>query len=156
FGVLALVLALLVLFAAFFSAVLLSLTSFARSFKEAQAYLIPLMLFCLLPGMLALMPGLSLDGPLAVVPLMNVVLLTRGLFSGQASLGVGVVVVLSTLVYAVAAVALAARVFGAEAVLSSEQSGWADVFRRPVRTSDRLGASAALLCLALMFPAYFL
>ncbi len=37
-------LGLLVLFAAFFSAVLLCLTSFARSFKEAQAYLIPLML----------------------------------------------------------------------------------------------------------------
>ena len=32
------------LFAAFFSAVLLAVTSFARSFKEAQAYLIPLML----------------------------------------------------------------------------------------------------------------
>ena len=37
--------ALLMLFAAFFSAVLLTLTSFARQFKEAQAYLIPLMLF---------------------------------------------------------------------------------------------------------------
>ena len=49
-GVLFQVLALLALFAAFFSAVLLALTSFARSFKEAQAYLIPLMLFCLMPG----------------------------------------------------------------------------------------------------------
>ena len=38
---------LLLLFAAFFSAVLLALTSFARSFKEAQAYLIPLMLVSL-------------------------------------------------------------------------------------------------------------
>ena len=38
------IIGLLVLFAAFFSAVLLAVTSFARSFKEAQAYLIPLML----------------------------------------------------------------------------------------------------------------
>lgn len=156
FGVLMQVLALMVLFAAFFSAVLLTLTSFARSFKEAQAYLIPLMLFSLLPGMLALMPGISLKGPLAVVPLMNIVLLARDLFSGQATAGVAVVVVLSTLVYALAAIGLAARIFGAEAVLSSEQSGWGDLFRRPERASDRLGASAALLCLALMFPIYFL
>ena len=44
---------LLLLFAAFFSAVLLALTSFARSFKEAQAYLIPLMLASLGPGLVA-------------------------------------------------------------------------------------------------------
>jgi sodium transport system permease protein len=44
FAVLSNILGLLMLFAAFFSAVLLTLTSFARSFKEAQAYLIPVML----------------------------------------------------------------------------------------------------------------
>src|SRR5262249_40844712 len=52
---------LLVLFAAFFSAVLLCLTSFARSFKEAQAYLIPLMLLSLGPGLIGMMPGLKLS-----------------------------------------------------------------------------------------------
>src|SRR5262249_57035274 len=78
------VLALLLLFAAFFSALLLALTSFARSFKEAQAYLIPLMLLSLLPGMLALLPGMELGGPLAIVPLLNIVLLARDLFARSA------------------------------------------------------------------------
>ena len=50
------VLLLLALFAAFFSAILLALTSCARSFKEAQAYIIPLMLVCLVPGVLCLLP----------------------------------------------------------------------------------------------------
>ena len=67
--------ALLVLFAAFFSAVLLAVTSFARSFKEAQAYLIPLMLASIAPGMLSMIPGLKLQGPLVVTPLVNIVLL---------------------------------------------------------------------------------
>ncbi len=53
---------LLLLFAMFFSAVLLTLTSFARSFKEAQAYLIPLMLLSLAPGVMSLMPGLEVVG----------------------------------------------------------------------------------------------
>ena len=53
---------LLVLFAAFFSAVLLAVTSFARSFKEAQAYLIPLMLLAMAPGFLSVMPGIELSG----------------------------------------------------------------------------------------------
>ena len=63
------------LFAAFFAAVLLVITSFARSFKEAQAYLIPLMVVALVPGIAGLLPGLHLSGPLAVVPLLNIVLL---------------------------------------------------------------------------------
>jgi ABC-2 type transport system permease protein/sodium transport system permease protein len=149
------VLGLLLLFAAFFSAVLLALTSFARTFKEAQAYLIPLMLLCLLPGVLALVPGLSLNGPLAIVPLLNIVLLSRDLLAGAASPAAAGVVVITTGVYAVAAVALAARIFGIEAFLSSEQSGWADLLRRPAQPRPTPGVPAALLCLALMFPLYF-
>jgi ABC-type Na+ efflux pump permease subunit len=61
FTVVVKVLLLLALFAAFFSAILLALTSYARSFKEAQAYIIPLMLVCLVPGVLCLLPGLEFD-----------------------------------------------------------------------------------------------
>jgi ABC-type Na+ efflux pump permease subunit len=140
---LAQVLALLLLFAAFFSAVLLALTSFARSFKEAQAYLIPLMLLALMPGMLSLIPGLRLNVPLAVTPLLNIVLLARDLFEGTADPGLAAVVVLTTLLYALAAVALAARVFGAEAVLYSQHRGWSDLFRRPRRPRPVPAPSAA-------------
>lgn len=154
--VIGLVFGLLLLFAAFFSAVLLAVTSFARSFKEAQAYLIPLMLLALTPGVLGLMPGLTLRGPLAIVPLLNIVLLARDLFEGNASWTTGAVVVVTTLLYAVAAVSVAARVFGTEAVLSSEQSGWADFLRRPRESRAAATPSSALLCLALMFPGYFL
>ena len=150
------ILGLLALFAGFFSAVLLVLTSFARSFKEAQAYLIPLMLFCLMPGVLALLPGLSLEGFLSVVPLINIVLLARDVLEGSATLATGGIVVTTTLLYAMGSVALAARIFGAEAVLSSESSGWGDLFRRADRPREAATASAALLCLALLFPLYFL
>jgi ABC-2 type transport system permease protein/sodium transport system permease protein len=64
--------------------------------------------------------------------------------------------VASTLVYAVAAITLAARIFGAEAVLFSEQSGWSDLFRRPREDSATPTVSAALLCLALLLPGIFL
>src|SRR5206468_10820138 len=92
-------LALLLLFAAFFSALLLSLTSFARSFKEAQAYLIPLMLGALAPGVLAMMPGLRLRPELAVLPLVNIVLLARDLFQGEADPLLAGLVVVTTLLY---------------------------------------------------------
>jgi ABC-2 type transport system permease protein/sodium transport system permease protein len=121
--VLAEIFLLLLLFAAFFSAVLLALTSFARSFKEAQAYLIPLMLLALVPGTLGLVPGLELGGPLAVVPLLNIVLLARDLMASQAQALSAAVVVFSTFVYALVAIAVAARLFGADAV-RGDQVGW--------------------------------
>src|SRR5262249_24293972 len=43
-----------------------------------------------------------------------------------------------------------------EAVLYSQASTWADLFRRPRTPRDAPQASGALLCLALMFPTYFL
>ncbi len=149
------VLGLLLLFAVFFSAVLLTVTSFARSFKEAQAYLIPLMLVSLTPGMLSLLPEVRLSGATRVVPLLNIVLLTRDVLEGKAGVESTALVVATTLVYALAAVALAARIFGAEAVLYSEQTGWGDLFRRPTAPRTALTLPAALFCLALLFPVWF-
>lgn len=147
---------LLLLFAAFFSALLLALTSFARSFKEAQAYLIPLMLAALGPGLLGMLPGLKLAGPLVVVPLLNMVLLARDLFEGRADLAAGLIVVLVTVLYALAAIAFAARVFGAEEVLYNEQNSWSELFRRPVDSIPAPTLAGALTCFALLFPAAFL
>lgn len=159
FTLLAQVFVLLLLFAAFFSAVLLCLTSFARSFKEAQAYLIPLMLASLTPGILAMIPGLKLEGMLTVLPLVNIVLLARDLFNSGVDSSIDplvvTIVVGTTILYAVAALALAARVFGAESVLYSEQSGWSDLLRRPETPQPTATIPAILWCLALMLPIQF-
>jgi ABC-2 type transport system permease protein/sodium transport system permease protein len=121
---------LVVLFAAFFSGVLLVVTSSARSFKEAQAYLIPLMLVSLAPGLVALAPDLNLSVPLALVPLLNIVLLSRDLLAGEADPVAGLVTVLATTTYAILAIAVAARLFGAEAVLYSEPGFWRRLWGR--------------------------
>lgn len=147
---------LLALFAAFFSAVLLCITSFARSFKEAQAYLVPLMLLSISPGLVTLLPDISLAGPMAVVPLLNVTLLARDLLAGHANLTAGLIVVGTTVLYGAAALGLASRIFGADAVLYDARAGWGDLWERPavVRPAPPLGS--ALLCLALLFPLTFL
>jgi ABC-2 type transport system permease protein/sodium transport system permease protein len=154
-GIIVQLFGLLLLFAAFFSAVLLCITSFARSFKEAQAYLIPLMLVSLGPGVMGMIPGLKL-ADWAWAPLVNIVLLGRDLFEGGADFGPTVLVIVSTLVYALAAIGLAARIFGAESVLYNEQSSWADLFRRPAEPQPHAGVVAALWCLALMIPVNFI
>ena len=93
---------LMVLFAAFFSAILLALTSFARSFKEAQAYLIPVMLLAISPGLLSLMPGLQLTGLLAVAPLVQHRVAVARLARGSTTPTMAALAIVSTAVYAVA------------------------------------------------------
>ncbi|MCA9065331.1 MAG: ABC transporter permease, partial [Planctomycetaceae bacterium] len=125
-GMLTQVLALLAVFAAFFSAVLLCVTSFARSFREAQAWLIPLMLVSLAPGILSLLPSVQLTLPLTLVPLVNIVLLGRSLLQGSPSVGLFCCTLASTALYAVIALRFAGRVFGSDAVLfgaTGDQTG---------------------------------
>jgi sodium transport system permease protein len=74
---------------------------------------------------------------------------------GEADATWALVVVLTTLAYAAAAIAVAARVFGAEGVLYNEQSGWGDLFRRPSQSQSVATVSAALWCLVLMIPTHF-
>jgi ABC-2 type transport system permease protein/sodium transport system permease protein len=149
------VLLLLALFAAFFSAILLAVTSYARSFKEAQAYIIPLMLLCLVPGIICLTPSLVFTGWLAVTPLVNIVILARDVLEGSVDPTLATAAVFSTVLYVVAAIALAARIFGTDAVLYGSQATWTDLVRRPNEEQPALGLPAAAFCLAVMFPCYF-
>ncbi|WP_404309914.1 ABC transporter permease subunit/CPBP intramembrane protease [Neorhodopirellula lusitana] len=149
------ILMLLVLFSAFFAAVLLSLTSFARSFKEAQAYLIPVMLLSLAPAMLSLMPGIKLAGPLAVAPLINIVLLAREILSGDVPVLGASIAVVTTILYAAAALAIAAKLFGSDAVNRTSERSIGSLFRRPAQSSLVPNAGEAGMVLALLLPASF-
>ncbi len=155
FSVVVKVLLLLALFAAFFSAILLAITSYARSFKEAQAYIIPLMLVCLVPGVLCLLPGLEFKGWMAVTPLVNIVMLARDLLEGTVVTPLAVAAVCSTILYVAAAIALAARIFGTDAILYGSPATWSDLVRRPAEPQPAATLPAAMLGLALMFAAYF-
>jgi ABC-2 type transport system permease protein/sodium transport system permease protein len=103
----------------------------------------------------ALLPDLKLGGLLDVTPLLNIVLLAKEIFEGVARPRDILIVVLSTLFYTFAAITVAARIFGAEAVLYSDQGHWSDLFRRPKIERQMPTLSAGLLCLAVMFPAFF-
>ncbi|MCA9051366.1 MAG: CPBP family intramembrane metalloprotease [Planctomycetaceae bacterium] len=148
------VIVLMVVFAAFFSAVLLSITSIARSFKEAQAYLIPLMLISLTPGVFSLMPDLKINGPLAVIPLVNTVLMGRDLLLGNVNILMFAVVLVSTVIYGTLALSLAARIFGSDAVLYRGGDSGGSLFQRPREISDTAPLPTALLTLAIVFSLF--
>lgn len=147
---------LMMVFAAFFSAVLLSITSVARSFKEAQAYLVPLMLISLTPGVFALLPDVRITGLMAVTPLINTVLMARDLLQGSVDILMFAIVLISTALYGVLALSLAARIFGSDAVLYGSAGTWSDLFRRPAQPLAKATVPLALSCLAVLFSLFII
>lgn len=147
------VLPLLFLFAGFFSAVLLALCSFAKSFKEAQALLIPAMLLSLGPGIVALLPGIEFNVYLALIPLINIILLSRDLLIGTAEFLPSVVAISCTLAYTLAMITVATKLFGYDATSRGSDGGWSDMFARESRV---LEFSDATIFFAGLFPLYFI
>ena len=66
-----------------------------------------------------------------------------------------VVVVFSTILYSIAALTVAAQLFGADAILYGSHGTWSEVFRRPGETQPVASVSSAMLCVAVLFPSFF-
>jgi len=105
--------------AVLFSAVLITISLFARSFKEAQSYLTPMTFIVLIPAVAAVLPGLELTPKLALIPILNVSLLCKELVTGTYHWNYIALIFLSTCLYAGAALFLAVKMFQRESVLFS-------------------------------------
>ena len=77
------VVTLMIPIAIFFASMLLSISFYARSFKEAQSLMGPLNIIILVPLMLTLGPGIEIDHITALIPLINVGLLTKEILAGS-------------------------------------------------------------------------
>ena len=103
--------------AVFFSAILLTISLFAKSFKEAQSYLSPLILVILLPAVFGMLPGVELTPRLAFIPILNISLVSKELVSGIWSWGYLALIFGSTCGYAAIALSLAVKMFNREDVI---------------------------------------
>jgi len=113
FAIFAMTLPLAVLFAA----AMMTIALFAKSYREAQTYLSPMMLVVILPAVASLLPGAELTAKLALVPILNVSLLCKELVGGTYHWNFMALIFLSTCVYAATALFLAVKMFQREDVL---------------------------------------
>jgi sodium transport system permease protein len=100
-----------------FSAALITIALFAKSHKEAQSYIAPLMFLVVIPAVAAMLPGVDLTPKLAIVPLLNVSLLCKELVTGEYHWNYIALIFASTCVYAAGALFLAVKMFQRESVL---------------------------------------
>jgi sodium transport system permease protein len=103
--------------AVLFAAVQFSLALFAKSFKEAQSYVSPLVIVIILPAVIGMLPGVELNGKLALVPILNVSLVSKELVSGIWHWQWIAMIFGSTCLYAAVALGFAVRMFNREDVI---------------------------------------
>ena len=112
-GVLAMVFPVAVLFAA----VAFTISLFAKSYKEAQSYLAPLMIVIIMPAVIGMLPGIDLNVRLAFVPLLNLSLVCKEMLSGVWHWNYIAIIFVSSCVYAAVALGLAVKMFNREDVI---------------------------------------
>jgi len=103
--------------AVLFSSILLMIASFAKTYKEAQTYIVPFMFFVIIPAIAAMLPGIDLNAKLALVPILNVSLLCKELVIGTYHWNLIAIIFISTCAYASVALFLAVKMFQRESVL---------------------------------------
>ncbi len=116
-GDMLLVMVMLVPIAAIFSAAMLSLSIYARSFKEAQNYMNLLTLPMIMPIMLAMLPGVELNAQWALVPITNVALAIKEILKGTVDYTMLGLILGSSLVLAGALISFCIYWFRQEKVL---------------------------------------
>jgi sodium transport system permease protein len=106
----------------FFVALMMLVSSLANSFKDAQNYLTPVYLIFGFPAMVTVFPGFTLNYQSALIPVANVSLLIKDLLLAKFDTGLIFIVLVSTTIYSIIAIAAATRLFNKEEILLSEES----------------------------------
>ena len=103
--------------AVLFSAGLLAISLFAKSFKEAQSYLSPLTIVVFAPAIVSILPGVELNTGLSLIPILNTSLVCKEIVSGTYHWNYIALIFVSSCIYAAAALWVAIRLFQREDVL---------------------------------------
>ncbi len=98
----------------FFASLTLMLSIYAKSFKEAQSMITPLMMFIVFPSIFGMLPGVKLDYTTALVPILNVSLGAKEIIAGNVEMGPLLVTYLALFVYAAIALFMSVRFFNDE------------------------------------------
>jgi len=112
--------AMLIPTAAIFASLLLCISIYARSCREAGFYCTPLNMVVIVPVVIAMLPGIELNWITALLPVMNISLAIKELLKGTMDYLILAVILGSTFIIAGVLLAFTTWWFGREAVLFRE------------------------------------
>jgi len=99
------------------ASLMVAIALFAKSYKEGQSYLTPIVMLAAFPAIAGMLPGLELTPTLALIPIFNVCQLIKQIFLGEFSRVAYGIAFAANLAYATIAYFIASRIFKSESVL---------------------------------------
>jgi sodium transport system permease protein len=137
------------------TALYLAIAVFARDFKDGQNFLTPVLFALMIPLSATMVPGIELNPWTAFVPVVNVALLIKSLFLGEAKPDLLFLALASSTVYSAMALLFAARIFEREQLLLGGRESIGSIFKLG-RTQDRMPTpTMAVTCYCLVFVLVF-
>ncbi len=142
----------MIFFALLVTAVCMCTCVFAKSFKEANNYITPVMLIFMFGSYATMLPDLELSTQTAAIPVVNVALMIKGLFQFSYDYGLFAIVLFSNVAYSLLAVLILAKIYNSEAVLFSEGFGSLKLFdkRSEMKEKQMPGYGDVILLLSVV------
>jgi sodium transport system permease protein len=117
-------------FAIFVSAITMCVCAFARTYKEANNYITPLMLVIMFASFAGIVPNVELTTKLALVPVVNICLLIKNMLSFKYSLATIAIVLVSNVAYGIISVLLLGKIYKSEGILFGDSLSGIRIFER--------------------------
>lgn len=110
----------MLVFALLVTAACMCVCIFAKSFKEANNYITPVLLVFMFSSYAGMLPDFKLTAATAAIPVVNVTLLIKDLFSFQYNYGLFAIVLFCNVAYSLLAVMVLGKIYNSESVLFAE------------------------------------
>ncbi len=121
----------LIVLSLFLTAISMCVTCFAKTYKEANMYMSPVMIVVMLTGYIGFIPNLEFDKTMAMIPVANVCLLIKNLLLFKVNMELVMIVIVSTAAYTGLVILALGKMYHSEAILFDEgRNGLALLERR--------------------------
>lgn len=117
-------------FAVFISAITMCVTAFAKSYKEANNYITPLMLIVMFASFVGFIPNVTLSPGLALVPVVNICLVIRDMLVFKYSVTTITLVLFSNIAYGILSIMILGKIYNSESILFGDDNSGIQIFER--------------------------
>lgn len=93
---------------------------FAKSSKEANNYMTPIMLIAMFASMVSIIPGIEFTQVMSLIPIVNVSLLIRDVFGQQMNMTLALTSIFINVIYSVLIIWILAKMYDSEDILFSD------------------------------------
>ncbi len=143
-------------FALFLSAITMCVTAFAKSFKEANNYVTPLLLVVMFTGYISFIPNVEFNEVMATIPVANVCLLITNLLLFKYEFSLIFIVLITNVAYAGLAIWALSKIYNSEEILFGEGGVSLQTFtrRKELKKGGVPNFSDAILVVIVSFLMY--